>query len=74
MNDKDKILCFDSHLDISMNAMEWNRDQRWTVEQIRESEQGLTDKPDRGQKYGFISCIERRQSGSGGGHADCKGC
>ena len=46
MKDK-KILCFDSHLDISMNAMEWNRDQRWTVEQIRESEKGMTDKPDR---------------------------
>lgn len=46
MNDK-KILCFDAHLDISMNAMEWNRDQRWTVEQIRASEKGMTDKPDR---------------------------
>lgn len=44
-----KILCFDSHLDISMNAMEWNRDQRWTVEQIRESEKGMNDKPDRGK-------------------------
>lgn len=45
----DKILCFDAHLDISMNAMEWNRDQRWTVQQIRESEKGMTDKPDRGR-------------------------
>ena len=45
----DRILCFDCHLDISMNAMEWNRDQRWTVEQIRESEKGMTDKPDRGR-------------------------
>jgi membrane dipeptidase len=43
----DKILCFDAHLDISMNAMEWNRDQRWTVEQIRTNEKGMTDKPDR---------------------------
>lgn len=40
-------MCFDAHLDISMNAMEWNRDQRWTVQQIRESEKGMTDKPDR---------------------------
>lgn len=47
--ENDKILCFDAHLDISMNAMEWNRDQRWTVEQIRESEKGMTDKPDRGK-------------------------
>jgi len=46
---ENKILCFDAHLDISMNAMEWNRDQRWTVEQIRESEKGMTDKPDRGR-------------------------
>lgn len=42
-------LIFDSHLDISMNAMEWNRDQRWSVEQIRESEHGMSDKPDRGR-------------------------
>ena len=49
MNDNHKILCFDSHLDISMNAMDWNRDQRWTVNQIRESERGMTDKPDRGR-------------------------
>jgi membrane dipeptidase len=43
------ILCFDAHLDISMNAMEWNRDMRWTVQQIRESEKGMSDKPDRGR-------------------------
>ena len=43
------ILIFDSHLDISMNAMEWNRDQRWSVDQIRRSEEGMTDKPDRGR-------------------------
>lgn len=46
---KQQSLIFDSHLDISMNAMEWNRDQRWSVEQIRESEEGMTDKPDRGR-------------------------
>jgi len=44
-----KTLIFDSHLDISMNAMEWNRDQRWSVEQIRKSEKGMSDKPDRGR-------------------------
>ncbi len=42
-----RILCVDSHLDLSMNAIEWNRDLRWTVEQIRASELGKTDKPDR---------------------------
>ncbi|MDF1574094.1 MAG: membrane dipeptidase [Bacteroidales bacterium] len=44
-----KTLIFDSHLDISMNAMEWNRDQRWSVEKIRKSEEGMNDKPDRGR-------------------------
>jgi membrane dipeptidase len=42
-------LIFDAHLDLSMNAMEWNRDLRWTIEEIRQSERGLTDKPDRGK-------------------------
>ena len=38
----------DAHLDLSMNAMEWNRDLRKPVIEIREREKGLTDKPDRG--------------------------
>jgi membrane dipeptidase len=42
-------LFFDSHLDLSMNALEWNRDLRWTVPEIRNSEQGMTDRPDRGR-------------------------
>jgi len=31
-------LLFDCHLDISMNAMEFNRDQRWSLENIRRCE------------------------------------
>jgi membrane dipeptidase len=31
-------LIFDCHLDISMNALDFNRDQRWTQEEIRRSE------------------------------------
>ncbi len=42
------MFIFDAHLDLSMNAMEWNRDLRWSVENIRESEKNMTDKPDRG--------------------------
>ncbi len=49
LDQKHLPLIFDSHLDISMNAMEWNRDQRWSVEQIRKSEEGMIDKPDRGR-------------------------
>jgi len=40
---------FDAHLDLSMNAMEWNRDLRREVLVIREREQGQTDKVDRGR-------------------------
>lgn len=42
------MLIFDAHLDLAMNALEWNRDLRWPVPEIRESEKGMTDKPDRG--------------------------
>ena len=41
------IFTVDAHLDISMNALEWNRDLRLPVADINEREQGLTDKPDR---------------------------
>jgi len=42
------MFIFDVHLDLAMNAMEWNRDLTWSVNDIRESEKGMTDKPDRG--------------------------
>ena len=37
----------DAHLDLSMNALEWNRDLRLPVEEINKREAGMTDKPDR---------------------------
>lgn len=40
-------LIFDAHLDLSMNAMEWNRDLAKSVHEIREREKGMDDKPDR---------------------------
>src|SRR5258708_23426013 len=40
-------LIFDAHLDLSMNAMEWNRDIRLPLVEIRRRELGMTDKPDR---------------------------
>src|SRR6202012_6073386 len=39
----------DAHLDLSMNAMEWNRDLRLPVSAINQREEGLQDKPDRGK-------------------------
>lgn len=41
------MFIFDAHLDLAMNALEWNRDLTWTVDEIRNSEKGMDDKPDR---------------------------
>ncbi|MDA0282391.1 MAG: membrane dipeptidase [Planctomycetota bacterium] len=43
-----KPLVFDIHLDLSMNAMQWNRDLRWSLERIRRWEGQMTDRVDRG--------------------------
>lgn len=42
------VFIFDVHLDLSMNAMEWNRDLRWSLEKIRRWEGSMRDKVDRG--------------------------
>ncbi|MGL1886924.1 MAG: membrane dipeptidase [Reichenbachiella sp.] len=57
------MFIFDAHLDLSMNAMEWNRDLRWTVYEIRASEEGMTDKPDRGR--GTVSFDAMRKGNIG---------
>jgi len=44
----DAPLIFDIHLDLSMNALEFNRDLRWSQERIRRWESYMTDKVDRG--------------------------
>lgn len=41
------MFTIDAHLDLSMNALEWNRDLRLPVADINRRETGLTDKPDR---------------------------
>lgn len=56
---ENKPLIFDGHLDLAMNALEWNRDLRWPVEEIRKSEKGLTDKPDRAR--GTVSLPSMRE-------------
>ncbi len=57
------MFIFDAHLDLAMNALEWNRDLRWTVDDIRESEKGMTDKPDRGKNT--VSLEAMRQGNIG---------
>lgn len=53
----------DAHLDLSMNALEWNRDLKLPVGQINEREAGLTDKPDRG--LATVSLPELRRGSIG---------
>lgn len=57
------MFTIDAHLDLSMNAMEWNRDLRQSVQRIREREAGMTDKPDRGK--GTVSLPELRRGNIG---------
>ncbi|PWJ57246.1 membrane dipeptidase [Dyadobacter jejuensis] len=56
-------LIIDAHLDLSMNAIEWNRNLREPVQAIRMSESGMTDKLDRG--LGTVALPELRQGGIG---------
>jgi len=57
------MLIVDAHLDLSMNALEWNRDLRIPVSVIRDRENGLTDKLDRGK--GMVSLPGLRKGNIG---------
>jgi membrane dipeptidase len=43
------MLLIDGHLDLSMNALEWNRDLTRPLAEVRRREAGKTDKKDRGR-------------------------
>jgi membrane dipeptidase len=57
------MFTIDAHLDLAMNAMEWNRDYRRPIFEIREREHGQTDKPDRAN--GVVSFEELRKGDIG---------
>ncbi len=57
------MLIFDAHLDLAMNALEWNRDLTRPLEEIRARERDLRDKPDRGR--GTVSFPEMRRGNVG---------
>ena len=57
------MFTIDAHLDLSMNAMEWNRDLRRSVFEIRQREEGLNDKPDRAK--GTVAFPELRKGNAG---------
>lgn len=52
-------MIIDGHLDLAMNALEWNRDLRLPVHEIRSRETGLTDLPDRA--HGTVSLPAMRE-------------
>ena len=55
------MLIVDAHLDLAMNALEWNRDFTRPIDEIRQRERGLTDRPDRGR--GTVSFEEMHRGG-----------
>ncbi len=57
------MLFFDAHLDLAMNALEWNRDLTQPIDVLRAREAGKTDKPDRGR--GTVCLPEMRRGGIG---------
>lgn len=57
------MFTIDAHLDLSMNALEWNRNLKRPVVEINQREEGLTDKPDRGKAV--VSLPELRKGNIG---------
>ncbi|GIW95466.1 MAG: peptidase [Pirellulaceae bacterium] len=53
------MLIFDAHLDLAMNAVEWNRDLTQTLEHVRRREAGRTDRKDRSR--GVVTLDEMRR-------------
>lgn len=57
------MFILDAHLDLSMNALEWNRDLTRPLREIRDREAGMTDRPDRGR--GTVCLPELRRGNIG---------
>lgn len=57
------MFIIDAHLDLAMNAMEWNRDLTRPLPEINQRENGLLDKPDRGKAT--VSLPELRKGNIG---------
>jgi len=51
----------DAHLDLAMNALEWNRDLRQPINDINKREKDLKDKPDRGNA---TTCLPELRKGN----------
>lgn len=55
------MFIIDAHLDLAMNALEWNRDLTMSIKEINDREIGLNDKPDRGNA---MVCLEELRNGN----------
>lgn len=57
------MLFFDAHLDLSLNALAYNRDLRCSVAEIRHAERGMIDL--KGRSRGTVAFPEMRSTGIG---------
>jgi membrane dipeptidase len=57
------MFTIDAHLDLSMNAMEWNRDLMQPISEMRARERNMTDRPDRGNNVVNFSELRKGQIG-----------
>ena len=57
------MFIIDAHLDLSMNAMEWNRDLRLSIEQLQSQEASLTDLPGRAKATVTFEAMRRGNIG-----------
>ena len=57
------MFIFDAHLDLSMNAMEWNRDLTLPVHEIRKQEISMLDKPDRAKNMVSLDAMRKGNIG-----------
>tara|TARA_R110002012_G_scaffold42418_3_gene115393 strand:+ start:23027 stop:24091 length:1065 start_codon:yes stop_codon:yes gene_type:complete len=57
------MFVFDAHLDLAMNALEWNRDLTLPVSEIREREEGMSDKPDRAKNTVSLPAMRKGNIG-----------
>jgi membrane dipeptidase len=58
-----RMFIFDAHLDLGMNALEWNRDLARPIDEIRAAESGMTDKLDRGLNTVCLAEMRRGRIG-----------
>lgn len=63
LDQESSVFIIDAHLDLAMNAIEWNRDLRKPVSEIREREEGMSDKLDRAK--GTVALPELRKGNVG---------